>query len=129
MRWRRSVGPLTLASIVLLAGCSQLEQEAAVLDDLVLRVKSDDFDQRRAATAELLQRDPLSMRHLVVPRLALESALTPLHVTSSTGKIFKGRVTGGDYQTLELRTAKHVAEGALIAIPVAEIRVLRLFPR
>ncbi|MCO5164977.1 MAG: hypothetical protein M9894_01230 [Planctomycetes bacterium] len=115
-------------ALVPLGGCrSSLAEEATVIDDLVLRLRSEEFAVRQTATDQLRGREPVSVRHLVVPRLALESARVPLQLVSVSGRILTGRVVGGDERTLLMNLEQRVAEGALVSVPLESVKVLRLF--
>lgn len=124
---RRTTVQAALLLVSILSGCAQIEKEGRAVDDLVVRMRSDDFDQRQAATAEILARDMESVRYVVIPRLALESARVPLEVSSSAGNVLRGRVTGGDHHSLELEVTERIARGAVVRFPFANIKVIRLF--
>lgn len=123
----RRVVSLIVLLAPLTSGCSGLEKEAGVVDACVLGLHSEALQERQAATTEVLQRDELSMRHLVIPRLALESARVPLEVSSRAGNIFTGRVTGGNERALEVEVADRVLRGAVVSIPVDQVKTIRLF--
>jgi hypothetical protein len=114
---RRTVHGTLLLVVAAMAGCAQIEKEGREVDDLVMRMHSDDFSLRHAATAEILQRDLESLRYIVIPRLALESARVPLEVSSVGGNVLLGRVTGGDDLSLELEVAERVGQGAVVREP------------
>lgn len=114
---------------VVSGGCAQIEKEANAVDELIVRARSDDFLERQDATRELLARDPVSVRHLVVPRLALESAMVPLQVSSRGGQVLTGRVVGGTDQSLQLEVSGPPAPGAVVSIPFTEIKTLWLSRR
>jgi hypothetical protein len=124
---RRSFLSLPLLVVVATTGCAQIEKEGRAVDDLVAEMHSEDFTQRQAATSDLLTRDPVSLRYIVIPRLALESARVPLEVSSADGNIVRGRVTGGSDQTLELEVTERVARGAVVRFTFGSIKVIRLF--
>lgn len=125
--WAAGKVLLLLAGLPLM-GCLRLAAEAEVVDGLVQRMHSQDFAERQAATAELLGRDAVSVRHLVLPRLALESALTPLEVNSQDGNVVRGSVVGGDEHAVELRVTERILGGAVVSIPFSSIKVIRLLP-
>jgi hypothetical protein len=106
---------------------AQIEKEGKAVDDLVTEMHSEDFTQRQAATSDLLARDPVSLRDIVIPRLALESARVPLEVSTADGSVVRGRVMGGSGQTLELEVTERVARGAVIRFTFGNIKVIRLF--
>ena len=130
--FHRTPGALLLA-VLLLAGCQtpanlELEGEAKAIDALVTKLHSSEYREREVATAALLARSPVSLRHLVVPRLALDSVLSPLEVSTRDGNIVRGRVAGGDERQLQVQITKHVARGAVVSLPLREIDYIRLFP-
>ena len=108
-------------------GCAQPEREGRAVDDLVAELHGEDFAQRQAATSDLFARDPVSLRNVVIPRLALESARVPLEVSSTDGNVVRGRVTGSSDQALELEVTERVARGAVIRFAFENIKVIRLF--
>lgn len=108
-------------------GCAQLEKEAGVVDACVIRLHSDTLEERQGATTEILHRESVSMCHLVIPRLALESARVPLEVSSRAGNIFTGRVTGGNEKALEVEVTDRVLQGAVVSIPLDQVKTIRLF--
>lgn len=124
----RPIRGLSILAALALTGCAtiDLETEGGVVDRLVSQLRSDDSSERQRATGELLTRQSVSVRHIVIPRLALESALVPLEISSRDGNIVRGRVTGGDDKTLSVQITKRVARDAIVTIPLAEIKLIRL---
>jgi hypothetical protein len=124
---RTTVHGTLLALVAVMAGCAQIEKEGRTVDELVVRMQSDDFAQRQGATAEILGRESESLRYIVIPRLALESARVPLELSSTAGNVLIGRVTGGDGQNLEIEVTERVGQGAVVLVPFGSIKVIRLF--
>lgn len=109
------------------AGCAQIAREGQTVDELVTDMRSDDFDRRQRATARVVARSEASLRHVVIPRLALESARVPLEVSSVTGNVLRGRVSGGGPRALELVVSEPMAPGAVVRIELQAVEVIRLF--
>ncbi len=111
----------------MVAGCAvQLEPEARLVEDRIGQLRSERVAERQAATADLLARSPESLRHLVVPRLAVESTREPLLVATRDGSIYVGAVLGGDALWLLLSLKQGPLSGAVLRLELESIAVIRL---
>lgn len=107
-------------------GCSTIEAEGERVDELVTQLRGDELRARSTATQDLLSSSLPVMRHLVVPRLALESARTPIQISTKAGSILRGRVCGGDESKLLLELESGPAPGAILEVQDSSILAMRL---
>ncbi|HZU97732.1 MAG TPA: hypothetical protein VFF73_13610 [Planctomycetota bacterium] len=120
-----------LAVSLALAGCGsgpELEPEAKTVEALVAALHSADFTERETATRMLFAREAVSIRALVIPHLALESVVIPLEIDAKDGNLVRGRIAGGDEQTIQVQITKRVAKDAVLSLRLSDIKALRLFP-